>query len=111
MSDQMTQQMTAHMLQTMSEVTEKYGQTVNQAGSRFTPESLFSVLEKMELHFDDEGRPSQLTFIGGAEANEAFQRALMEIEESPELQARHAEIIGRKRQEFRDREADRKLVG
>ena len=82
---------------------------VPPGASPFTAEGLLTAIEAMELDFES-GRYS-LTWVVHPEKAEAVRRAHEEIEASPELRERWAQLMERKREEWRAREAGRVLVG
>lgn len=73
-------------------------------------EQIFTSLERIELDFDAEGQPSKLQTIAAPGMAERLREAHEKIENNPELKKRYDELINKKREEFRDREAARKLV-
>lgn len=86
------------------------GTTVDAAGKPFDPMMLLDALEKVELDFDDQGRPELPTLVANPKDAPALARKMAEAERSPEFRRRWNEVMTRKLVEWRDREADRKLV-
>lgn len=73
-------------------------------------EQIFTSLETIHLDFDDDGQPSKLQIIAAPGMAKRLREASEEIENTPKLKKRHEELLNKKREEFRDREATRKLV-
>lgn len=69
------------------------------------------MLETIQLEFYPDGRLHELHVIGGLFTPERLKAVEQEFESNPELQKRYDELMARKREEWRAREADRKLVG
>ncbi len=85
--------------------------TVTSAGGRpFDPMMLIESLEKTDIDFDERGRPLLPTLVSHPDTFKAAAPKLAEAENSPEFQRRWKELMERKWMEWRDREADRKLV-
>jgi len=80
-------------------------------GRRFDATMLLDALEKIQIDFHPDGTMHQLNILGGAIIAERWEEAKAQFEASPELQQRYAEIVRRKREDWRDREASRTLVG
>ena len=111
MAEDMARQMSTHLFGALSAGLNKAGQVVNQHGKPFDVDSVFEVLEKIQLDFDESGKHDEISIVIppalSSRAREVFQR----IASDPQLRVRHEEILLRKKLEWRDREAARKLVG
>lgn len=111
MADQTARQMSEHFFGMLNEVLDKAGQVVDQKGQPFDAEAVFAVLEKMQFEFDESGQHNEISIVVppalAPKAKEVFER----IQSDPVLRKRHDEIMVRKRMDWRDREASRKLVG
>ena len=70
---------------------------------------LFEMVEKVEVDFDDDGE-SFSRFFCGSDFYQDVQKKLPEWEKDPEFQRRWKDLNARKRMEFREREARRRLV-
>ena len=69
------------------------------------------MLETIQLEFYPDGRPHELHVVGRLFTPDRIKAADEELQHNPELEKRHDELMARKREEWRAREADRKLVG
>jgi hypothetical protein len=112
--DEAAREMARQTSQTFFETVEKgvkeVGNVVRFAG-HLTIGNVFDFYEKVLIDFDDNGRPELPTIICGKDMMEQFQGLCSEIESDPETKKRFAALIARKKEEWRDREASRRLVG
>ena len=109
-ADQMADQIATHSLKTLSEGLDKAGQVIDQKGKPFDAEAIFAVLEKIQIEFDESGKHDLTILLPPALIPKA-QEVLQAFETDKNLQKRHEAIMERKREEWRDRETARKLVG
>ena len=89
----------------MRKAAQEVGNVTNSSGGSFSIDALLKVLEKMHIDFDEEGQPSGLTFV--ANPNAPIDEAFLQAADDPRYQA----LMERKREEWRVRENNRKLVG
>jgi hypothetical protein len=73
-------------------------------------DQILEVWEKMEIDFDDDGKPRWPTIVLQPDAQAEIQVKLPKWHEGPEFRKKWAELIERKRKEFDEREARRRLV-
>ena len=108
---EMANQISSHAFATINEAVDKVGNVVDAKGKPFT-DAIFEVLEKIQLDFEDDGiHHKELTVVISPALSDRVKEAMEQIHQNPELSKRYKEIIDRKRTEWRDREASRKLVG
>ena len=107
---EMAQQATQSFLQTLTQAATEVG-NVGHFKGRPTVDDLFHLYETVWIDFDDYGNPELPTVLCGPELMEHFQRLKSEIESDSHLKEKFADLLTRKREEWRDREASRKLVG
>jgi hypothetical protein len=93
-----------------SEAAQEVGNVVKAHG-KITGEAILEVLEKIEIPFDDEGNPELPSIHIHPDMTETLKEALLSLRENPDLRARHEELLRRKKEIWRAREARRKLVG
>ena len=84
---------------------------MNQHGKPLDHEAVFAMLESLDLDFDKAGNFDNLSIVVPPMLLPRAKYVLEQINSDKELRNRYLEIIERKRSEWRDREADRKLVG
>ena len=85
-------------------------QSVDAKGKKLDAEIILEMLETIQLEFYPDGRPHELHVVGGLFSPERLKAVDEQFQNSPELQKRY-ELMERKREEWRAREASRKLVG
>ena len=76
-------------------------------GKPLSVNSLFEVLEKIDIDFDEAGNPNELGVVVHPERFSSISRVISQVKADPRYQA----IIERKREEWYAREGNRKLVG
>jgi hypothetical protein len=86
-------------------------QSIDAKGKKLDAELILEMLEAIQLEFYPDGRPHELHVIGSLFTEERLRAVDEEFRNNPELQTRHDELMERKREEWRAREASRKLVG
>lgn len=111
---QATLELAAQMRKTTFEVidraVEEVGNVVHGKG-RPTSETLLDCLKTIDISFEDNGQPSLPTFTSTPDMQKTLEDAWREIHETPSLKRRFDQILEEKREAWRAREADRKLVG
>jgi hypothetical protein len=73
-------------------------------------EQILEVWEKMEIDFDGDGKPRWPTIVLQPDAQAEIRAKLPKWHEDPEFRKKWEELIERKRKEFDEREARRRLV-
>lgn len=91
-----------------SEIPES--QTLNAKGRRFDAQVVIDTLEKMQIEFYPDGTPHEI-FLDPSPTPETMAAVDKEFESNPELKRKFDEMMEKKKEEWRAREADRKLVG
>jgi len=110
-ADQMARQMSEQFFGMLNEVLDKAGQVVDQKGRPLDAEAVFAVLEKMQLDFDETGEHNELSIVMPPALASKSTKVFEQMQSDQVLRKRYDEIMVRKRMEWRDREASRKLVG
>jgi len=99
------------LLETASNSAES-ARNVVRASGEFTPEKFLELISRVQEDFDPETLqpvPGAVLVMHPETAAKIFPQA-KEWEKDPQFKARHEQIMNRKREEWRDREANRKLV-
>lgn len=111
--DKIVEQMVREQTKFTLEILDKGLPSSQKAGEGrpFDATTLLDALEKIQVDFLPDGTMHQLNILGGAVIAERWEAARIQLETSPELQHRYAEIVRRKKEAWRDREASRTLVG
>ena len=95
---------------TVEKATEKSGNVVNAKGQPITFELFLELFKKMQVDFDEEGNPHELTFAMHSSMFAKIKDKLYEWETNPEYKEKYEKILEKKRKEWYDRENHRKLV-
>jgi len=109
-AEEMKRQQATFMLHKFKEVTDRTGQVVNGKGQPFTHELFMEALERIQIDFDEQGKPYLPTVFVPPEMAAKLKEKIPEWEANPEYTKRFEQLIERKRQEWNDRESHRKLV-
>jgi hypothetical protein len=93
----------------INEVVEEVGNVVDGKGRPFSYEMVLKLLDRILIEFDDSGSPVFPTLVVPPEiANKTdFRKVYSELESDP----RFEELMAKKKEEYRDRENSRCLVG
>jgi hypothetical protein len=100
----MNSQMERLLVETLSHSTEKSGQVVDGAQKTF-PESMYEMVEKMELPLDKEGELSMPTMIIHPSQSPKLEAQFTSA--GPEFEEKFAELKDRKKKEAQEREEQR----
>jgi phenylalanine-4-hydroxylase len=92
-----------------SEIPES--QTLNAKGRKFDAQVVIEMLEKMQIDFYPDGTPHEIFVDSPLFTPERMAAVDKEFESNPELKRKFDEMMEKKKEEWRAREADRKLVG
>jgi hypothetical protein len=106
----MVRKQTGFALERLNEEIPK-SQSIDGKGKKLDAEIILEMLETIQLEFYPDGSPHELHIVGGLFTPERLHAVDEESKSNPELQTRHDELMARKKEEWRAREADRKLVG
>ena len=97
-------------IEVMRKVTEKTGNVVDGRGQPFSYETILKGLETIQIDFDSDGKPRMPTMMVSPTMNPRINE-LIEDPAEGKFEKRLQEIIEMKRLEWREREANRTLVG
>jgi hypothetical protein len=94
------------------EATARVGNQVDAGGQPFSADLYFKMLETVQIDFDDYGRPdvSGVRLVMHPDQAQKVQPLMAEWQNDEAFQRRYREIMLKKRDEWRDRESNRKLV-
>lgn len=95
----------------MHEATESVGNVLDAAGKPFDATMMWDMIERMQIEFDSLGHPEWPTIVLHPDTLASIRDTLADWESNPAFRRRRESIIARKREEWRDREINRKLVG
>jgi hypothetical protein len=98
------------MIEKMKEVTKETGNAIDAKGQPLSPSLVLNALEKMEMEFDENGKPKNLVLVMHPDQIRGFLQKAAEWDKDPEYQKMFKDLMERKRAEWRDRESSRELV-
>jgi hypothetical protein len=109
----MGEQQSKRMLELVNEAATESGNVVNAGGQELTADHLFEMLRKVQMDFDPRtGNPTPgFTWVMHPDMAAKVIPKIKEWEKDPAFNAEHERIMSEKREEWRAREANRKLVG
>lgn len=110
MAKDMAFQQSKMMIEGISSISEKYGNVV-QSANPVIAEDIINMIEKMFIDFDEQGKPIMPSILAGVEMTQKIQNAFKELEENEEFKKKFDQLIHKKKEEWNDRENNRKLVG
>jgi hypothetical protein len=85
--------------------------TVSAKGRKLDAALILEMYRTIELEFYPDGRPHELHAVGPLFTAEAHNRIEEEFRNNSDLQKKFDDVIEEKREKWRAREANRKLVG
>lgn len=104
------EQLHSHALKRVDEATRKAGTAIDLEGQGLTPEALMQLYEAIDIDFRADGATPQLVIVGSPKNIPHLTAVLEALEDDPALKRQFNGLLERKREEWRDREADRRLV-
>ncbi len=110
MADQLIEQKTKLLLTKIDQSTQETGNIVDLKGKPLTPERFLEFLEKIWIDFDDKCRPRIPTLVVSPEIGVQLKQKFAEWEKNPVHRQNFEKLMKRKREEWNDRESNRKLV-
>jgi hypothetical protein len=87
------------------QISEEVGNTLNANGDQLNGDLLLELIEKADMQFGPDGQPLN-KFVAGP----ALAAPLQKLLDDPSFRARYDDLVEGKRNVWRDRESDRKLV-
>lgn len=107
---EMARQTSQMFFETVKKGVEEVGNVFHFTGSP-TIDDIYRFYEKVWIDFDENGRPELPTLVCGEKMMEQIKPLFSQIDSDPETKKRFADLMVRKKEEWRDREASRRLVG
>jgi len=108
-AEEMARQTFTTFLQSLDKTATDVGNVVRFEG-RPTLDDLLRLYGTVDIDFDEEGRPILPTILCGKEMYDHIQDLMPQITTNADIRRRFDELLARKREEWRDREASRRLV-
>ena len=110
MADEIIKQKTKLLFAKIGQSTQETGNIVDLKGKPLTPERFLELLEKIWIDFDDKGKPHIPTLVVSPETGIQLKQKFAEWAKDPVHERKFEELMERKREEWNDRESNRKLV-
>src|SRR5262249_54544676 len=110
-ADDMARQTETMLFRKLDETTAQVGNVLDAGGRPFEPSMLLEMLERTWIDFNDEGKPKMPTIVLHPNVFESVKERLLALDSDGDFQAKQAEILAKKKEQWRDRESNRKLVG
>jgi hypothetical protein len=110
LADQFETQLSKTLLQTFDDVTRATGQVVDARGQPLTNEVVLEMLSKMAIDFEG-SKHGDLTLVTPPQMVPTFRKLDMEFKTNREIRKKFDDLMEKKRDEFREREINRNLVG
>ena len=98
------------LFEMLDKVTRETGNVVNAGGRGLTPDLFLDLFEKVQFDFRPDGTPILPSLNLGSAMHAQFQLLWPEWIQNADFQVRMNRILERKREEFYEREACRRLV-
>lgn len=110
MAEQLQEQQAKMVFEDLRRMVERAGTVVDAKGRELSFDLFLESFEKIWIDFDEQGKPHLPTFFVSPETGLRLKEKLTEWNANPEYQRKFDQIIEKKRQEWLDRESNRKLV-
>jgi hypothetical protein len=96
---------------TIFEATERAGAVLDTGGQQVSAQTILDALSGMQIDFNDDGTARFPQIHIHPDLSEALRIAMEQLDSNPSLRREFRRLLERKREEWRVREASRKLVG
>jgi len=110
-AEEMARQQTEFFYGQFDNTVRKVGNEFDTGGKPFSIDHIFEAFERMQIDFDKDGKPEMPRIEVGQDIFESVSEAISSSQTDPECEKRFKELMERKREEWRVREGNRKLVG
>lgn len=110
-AEEMAGQKAKSFYEEVGKAAEEVGNVVDADGKPFSMDLFFEGLEKIDIDFDEAGNPSGLMCPVHPKLFPSIAKVIEQAKDDPEINKRYDAIMDRKREEWRVRESNRKLVG
>lgn len=108
-ADELARRTSQDAYKKLDESTGKVGNWIDAGGQPLTQDLYLGMMEKMEMDFEENGEPA-FSLIMHPSMAEVVRKRMEEWENDKDFQQRYNKLIRAKREAWRDRESDRKLV-
>lgn len=108
--EEMARKMTEDLFADVSKAIESVGNVTVSEGDGISFEAFLEMNSKVQLEFNDDGKPVDRTIVLSPEAHKRFVARLHEWHADPEKCAAMEAVLKKKKKEFDEREACRRMV-
>lgn len=98
------------IIESINKAVQEIGNVVDCKGVPFTINHFLEALRKMYIDFDEYERPYLPPIVAGEKAYASINKVLPLLETDPGVKKEFSQIIDKKREQWRARESNRKLV-
>ena len=109
-SAEFERQISQHLFQTLEQVTDQTGLKKDGGGAPLTNEMLIEVFSMMQMNFE-RSQSGDVVIVTAPGMAPTFQKLEREMYENAQIRAKWNAMMEQKRNEFREREINRNLVG
>ena len=109
MAEEMARKTSEHGYRVLDRVTAKAGNVLDAGGEAFSKDHYLSMLEKIEMSFKPDGQPD-FVIVAHPQMAEALSRIWPVWEKDSDFMAQYNALLSRKREDWLDRESNRKLA-
>jgi hypothetical protein len=110
-AQEMARQFAGSVYGRISDAVEQAGNVVDAKGQKVSPEMILELFSGLQIDFNADLSPRLPSIHIHPSLSESLEGALREIDSDRMLRDRFRQVIDQKREEWRAREASRKLVG
>lgn len=110
-AEDMARQSETMVFEKLDESTRETGNVLDAKGRPFEPEMLLEMLDSIWIDFDENGKPEMPTVVLHPDLFNSIKDRFKELDSDQDFLRKRAQIMARKKEEWRDRESHRKLVG
>ncbi len=110
-AEEMAGQQAKSFYEEVGKAAEEVDNVVSADGQPFSMDIFFEGLEKIDIDFDEEGNPSNLMCPVNPKLFPSVKKVIEDAKSDPEIDKRFETLMERKKDEWRVRESNRKLVG
>lgn len=108
----LAKQQTQMILETAGRSAERTGNVINIKKGKFTINTFFKMLDKIQLDFDENTKkPNLPSIVAGEETFKVLAKEFPQLESNAYYKKKFERIINKKYIEWNDRENNRELVG
>ena len=104
------EQSSREMIKKIEETTDRTNNIVDAKSEKLSPKHILSALDKISIEFDDYGNMIRPLLVLSPELGKRVKKEAPDWEKDPYMTALYKVVIAKKRQEWIDRQNNRKLV-